>query len=155
MIQSFGMTLPLLPASLSTRMCVCSMIKSFNWETKWLKMMTNALYVIISDNIWKDLLKSIFESESFLFNLTVLTLSILISAQPGPCEQYPGYEMTQWGCIKYHDVRHNYCDASKICKKEGGRLISTDSFTTRTDYNALCLSKSLHFNILIFYLFCI
>ena len=94
-----------------------------------------------SGNIWKDLLWGIFESESFLSNLTVLTLSILISAQPGPCVQYPGYEMTQWGCIKYHVDQDNYCNASKICRKEGGRLISTDSFTTNDDYNALCLSK--------------
>ena len=49
--------------------------------------------------------------------------------------------MTQWGCVKYHGDKDNFCSASKICRDEGGRLISTDSFATKDDYNALCESK--------------
>ena len=51
--------------------------------------------------------------------------------------------MTQWGCVKLHDIKDTFCNAFEMCSSEGGRLISTDSFTTTTkdDYNALCLSN--------------
>ena len=69
---------------------------------------------------------------------------ILISAQPGPCEQYPGYSMTQWGCLIPYKGG-DFCTASKTCSFEGARLMSTDSITTKDGCKALITRK--YFNL--------